>query len=492
MKKLRFGCYIFDYRCANNFAHHLQKWAKKRGAEYFCHYFVPFDNFPHAKLIPVQLLNEQLLAKCEVDGSNFAKRLCNLTDAYAVASPCNVSPFVMDGVLYIPSHLSCNKGALDYFAPLQKACNAVQKQLLRFTHALGYNFAKSSVQLGVEQEYFLLPQAQNLPSTNNAEWAGQANNYLAPPSPQIARYWQQVKNQLERLGIAVECQHNEVAPFQQEITPRFCNATQACWNNQIVMAVLRKQATNLGYRCVLHEKPFSTCNGSGKHLNFSLWTDDVNLLEVGSTPRDNARFLLLITTLVNAIATYQDLLQFATLSPANCLRVGQREAPPVNINLCLGQQLHTVARKIANNSFCIWKDRLTANKIQRNRTVAMSFQQGRVEWRSVGASANCALPATALLTAFAGQLSAITNQLLGAKGTMECAQKIVANSFAQHSDFLFCGNNYKKTQQPLQLQNIAKSILSDSVVNLFESTCVATKLELAEWKAQFEQSHKLL
>lgn len=483
MDKNSFGRDVFEGQLTPSGVKKLKNWAIKRGATHFGHYFVPIGGKPCAKLAPIELLDERTVVLSEMDGSNFASRLCNLTNAYAYATICNTSPFVLDNVLYLPSHFACPKGALDYFVPLQKACKAVEKQLLRFTSALGYNYSTSCIKLGIEQEYFLIPQ--------NAKSNLQYNNYCALPTSKTIDYWQKVQKQLSRLGIVVESQHNEVAPCQQELTPQFCNATQACWNNHIVMQVLNSIATKEGYNCVFEEKPFPSLSGSGKHLNFSLWADDTNLLQVGNTPTENARFLLLIAAFVNAIASHQQLLQFAVLTPTNCKRLGQKEAPPTTINMCLGQQLHTAVNKITQSSFDVGKDLLKLNKIQRNRTVAVSYQQGRIEWRSVGSNANCALPTTVLLTALASQLSCITNQLLEAKDTAQRAQKILTNTFRSNDKYLFCGNNYKKQNQIPQPLQVAQTLLSSTTVDLFESTLVATKAELLEWKTQFEQSHKL-
>lgn len=483
MDKNDFEKDVFEGKLTPNCAKKLKNWAISRGATHFGHYFVPIGGKPCVKLAPIELLNQHTVALSEVDGSNFATRLCNLTNAYAYASICKTRPFVLDNVLYLPSHFACPKGALDYFIPLQKACKAVEKQILRFTAALGYSYSTSCIKLGIEQEYFLLPQ--------NAKTSLQYNNYCTMPSSKTVDYWQRVQKQLSRLGIVVESQHNEAAPYQQELTPQFCNATQACWNNHVVMQVINSIAAKEGYSCIFEEKPFPALSGSGKHLNLSLWADNTNLLQVGDSPKENAGFLLLIGAFISAIASHQQLLQFAVLTPTNCKRLGQKEAPPTTINMCLGQQLHTVVNKITQSSFVVGKDLLKLNKIQRNRTVAVSYQQGRIEWRSVGSNANCALPATVLLTALASQLSIVTSQLLEAKDTAQVAQKILANAFRTNDKYLFCGNNYKKQNYQPQPMQVAQALLLPTTVDLFESTSVATKAELLEWKTQFELAHKM-
>ncbi len=367
-----------DIRTADVIAHEMKEWAIEKGATHYTHWFQPLtgttaekhDSFITAPLpsgkVLMSLSGKELI-KGEPDASSFPSGGLRATfeaRGYTIwdsTSPAFVRHDEGGATLCIPTAFCSYTGeALDQKTPLLRSMQAINTESLRLLRLFGNKSSKSIIpSVGAEQEYFIIDREkylkrQDLIFTGRTLFGamppkGQEldDHYFGTLRPRIASYMKDVNTELWKLGVPAKTQHNEVAPAQHELAPIYEKVNVAVDHNQIVMQTLKRVATRHGLRCLLHEKPFSGVNGSGKHDNWSLTTDDgINLLDPGKTPHENIQFLLVLTCILKAVDEHADLLRESAADVGNDVRLGGNEAPPVIISVFLGEQLEDVIRQL--------------------------------------------------------------------------------------------------------------------------------------------------
>lgn len=435
---------------ANEIAQAMKLWAMEKGATHFTHWFQPMtdvtaekhDSFIHpigGGSIDMEFSGKELI-KGEPDASSFPSGGLRATfeaRGYTAWDPTSFA-FVKDNSLYIPTiFLSYSGQALDKKTPLLRSMEAVSKQSIRILRLFGDTETKKvTAQCGPEQEYFLVDkelykQREDLCMTGrtlfgNKPPRGQEleDHYFGQIKPRVAAYMEDLDNELWKLGVPSKTKHNEVAPSQHEMAPVFSDANTACDSNQLVMDMMKKVADRHGFVCLLHEKPYAGVNGSGKHDNWSLGTDTgKNLLKPGSTPSQNAQFLLFLAAFVKGVDEYQETLRCTVASAGNDHRLGAQEAPPAIISIFLGDELEAVVESIikgthykdgAKKSLRIGVDVLptiSQDTTDRNRTSPMAFTGNKFEFRMLGSSQSISGPNIALNTIMAEELREFADKL---------------------------------------------------------------------------------
>lgn len=487
------------------FAETLSKWAIAQGATKYVHTFCPLNNVTAGKRDSLYSLQSdgnatvkfraEELIRGESDASSFPSggmrqiyRARGLTrwDVYS-------NPYVYDGCLYLPC-LFCgaNGEILDVKTPLLRSNAALNKQALRVLGLLGDKSKEVFAAVGAEQEYFLIDR-QLYNRRPDLVYCGRTlfgalppkgqqlqDNYFCPPDARTEEFWQEVDEELWKLGIVVKAEHREVAPRQYELAPCYERADIAADHNCAVQNVLRKVAKKHGLECLLHEKPFYGFNGSGKHNNWSLLTDrGENLLEIGNMGWKNARFLLFLAAIVKAVDDYCELLCAAISSCGNDCRLGGMEAPPLVMSVFLGQSVERAIAYAASGKWKCGKDVLprTDKCSDRNRTSPFAFTGNKFEFRSVGSSANVAWVNTVLNAAVAESLRQFADRLERASNTWKGVNELINETFAKHKRIIFDGNNYcQEWQREAKLRNL-KSLTS---VQAFEAMSNAHNVNLFE------------
>jgi glutamine synthetase len=473
-------------------ANAMKDWAVAKGATHFCHWFVPMTGFTAEKhdafISPSgddQALVEfsgKFLMQGEPDASSFPSGGMRSTfEARGYTGWDPTSPaFIMEGTngktLCIPSvFLSWNGHALDKKTPLLRSLEAISKQAVRLLHLLGNKDAKRvNCTVGPEQEYFLIDESFYLarPDLINA---GRTLFGAKPPKGQEMEdhYWGSIKervlafmmdaeHELYKLGVPVKTRHNEVAPAQFEVAPVFESSNIAADHNMLLMEVFRKTALKHGLRCLLHEKPFSGINGSGKHNNWSMADDQGNnLLEPGSTPKENLQFLVVLTAIIRAVNKHSKLLRAGIAFAGNDHRLGANEAPPAIMSIYLGDKLGQVVEEIISgkekngkaNGKVIELGVSTLPDLQRddsdrNRTSPFAFTGNKFEFRAVGSTQSIAWPNTILNTMVAESLDVLATDIEAAikKGgdQNEAIQAVVKKHLKENEAIVFNGDNYSE------------------------------------------------
>ena len=363
-----------DLETADVIAHEMKEWAIEKGATHYTHWFQPLtgvtaekhDSFITAPKESGKVLmsfSGKELIKGEPDASSFPSGGLRATfeargyTAWDCTSPAFVRQDAAGATLCIPTAFCSYTGeALDQKTPLLRSMEAVNDQALRLIRAFGNRTSKKvTTSVGPEQEYFIVDREKYL-KRKDLIFTGRTLFGAMPPKGQemddhyfgsirerIASYMRDVNKELWKLGVSAKTQHNEVAPAQHELAPIYASANIAVDHNQLVMETLKKVAGRHGLQCLLHEKPFAGVNGSGKHNNWSLITDDgINLLEPGVTPHENFQFLLVLTCILKAVDIHADLLRESAADVGNDHRLGANEAPPAIISVFLGEQLQDV------------------------------------------------------------------------------------------------------------------------------------------------------
>ncbi len=452
------------------YAKALCRWAIRKGATRYTHWFSPLNNCTAGKRDSLFCLNRSYnallkfrgkeLSKGEGDASSFPSGGMRCIYEARGLTQWDVTsyPFVKDGCLYVPSTFCGASGeVLDKKTPLLRSCKALDKQAVRVLNALGEGINHVYAVVGAEQEYFLIDKSL-FDKRPDLVYAGRTlfgaaapkgqefdDHYFCPINDRVLDFMQDVDRELWKLGILVRTEHNEVAPHQHELAPCYTRVNLAADSNQITMEVLKQTADRHGFACLLHEKPFSFVNGSGKHNNWSLLTDgDENLLEPGTTPLQNARFLLFLAAIVKAVDDYHELLLAAVSSHGNDCRLGGYEAPPRVLTVFLGQSLERAVSIATNGKWRFGIDILPniGKNTDRNRTSPFAFCGNKFEFRSVGASTSIADVNTALNTAVAESLRQFADRLAHAPNVMKSAGELVTETFLAHKRVIFSGNNY--------------------------------------------------
>ena len=465
---------------ANIVANAMKDWALEKGATHFTHWFQPLtgvtaekhDSFisPNGSGVIMEFSGKELV-KGEVDGSSFPSGGIRATfeaRGYTAWDPTSYA-FIKDGSLYIPTAFCSYTGeSLDKKTPLLRSMEALNKQALRILRLFGNTTAKRVITtVGPEQEYFLIDkklweQRKDLMFCGRTLFGamppkGQEmdDHYYGSIKPRIAEFMADLDTELWKLGILSKTKHNEVAPAQHEMAPIFTTTNLSADQNQLTMQLMKQVALKHGLYCLLAEKPFAGVNGSGKHNNWSMSTDDgFNLLEPGETPRENAQFLLLLTAVIKAVDKHQDLLRDSVASAGNDHRLGANEAPPAIISMFIGEELQAVLDSIENGTPYSQKSKekmkigvsvlpaIPKDTTDRNRTSPFAFTGNKFEFRSLGSSLSISGPNVVLNTIVAETLDEFATQLESAKDLNTELQALIKKTVKEHKKIIFNGNGY--------------------------------------------------
>jgi len=470
-----------DASVADAVAAAMKEWAIEKGATHFTHWFQPLtgltaekhDSFiapaPDGRVI-MEFSGKELI-KGEPDASSFPSGGLRATfeaRGYTAWDPTSYA-FVKDGSLYIPTAFCSYKGeALDKKVPLLRSMEALNKQALRILRLFGNHKVRSvRTCVGPEQEYFLIDremwkQRKDLIMTGRTLFGalppkGQEmdDHYFGTIKPRVAEYMADLDKELWKLGIYAKTKHNEVAPAQHELAPIFDTTNIAADHNQLMMEVMQKVALRHNLVCLLHEKPFAGVNGSGKHNNWSISTDDgVNLLSPGDTPFENAQFLLFLVAVIKAVDDYQDLLRLSVATAGNDHRLGANEAPPAVISVFLGDELTDILNAIEQDipyggtkkeKMQLGVDvlpKFRKDTTDRNRTSPFAFTGNKFEFRMLGSSNSISCANIHLNAAVAEVLRQFADELEGVDDFNTAMHSLIQKTIHDHKRIIFNGNGY--------------------------------------------------
>ena len=470
-----------DISTANEIAQAMKQWAVEKGATHYTHWFQPMTGVTAEKhdsfIAPAgggKILMEfsgKELVRGEPDASSFPSGGLRATfeaRGYTAWDPTSFA-FIKEGSLYIPTVFCSYSGeALDKKTPLLRSMDEVSRQAVRILRLFGDTETKRvTAQVGPEQEYFLIDKAlyekrEDLRMCGRTLFGAKPprgqeleDHYFGAIRPRVAAYMKDLDETLWALGVLSKTKHNEVAPAQHEMAPVFSDANSACDQNQLAMEMMKKVADRHGLVCLLHEKPFAGVNGSGKHDNWSLSTDTgKNLFKPGSTPRQNAQFLLFLAAFVKGVDDYQDFLRATVAFPGNDHRLGAQEAPPAVLSIFLGDELSAVVDSIINDTdfqstgkrtLKIGVDSLPAipqDNTDRNRTSPMAFTGNKFEFRMLGSSQSISGPNITLNTIMAEELEQFADELEASRDFQADLPKLIRRVFTEHQRIIFNGNGY--------------------------------------------------
>ena len=513
-------------------AHEMKEWAIEKGATHYTHWFQPLTNITaekHDAFINPQKDGSILLSfsgkeliKGEPDGSSFPSGGIRATceargyTAWDCTSPAFVRKDAAGAILCIPTAFCSYTGeALDEKTPLLRSMEAINKESIRLLRLFGNTTSKKvTPSVGPEQEYFLV-DAKKFLQRKDLIYTGRTLFGAMPPKGQelddhyfgtirqrVASYMKDVNEELWKLGVAAKTQHNEVAPAQHELAPIYAEANIAVDHNQIIMKTLKKVACEHGLKCLLHEKPFAGVNGSGKHNNWSITTDDgINMLDPGKTPHENVQFLLVLACILKAVDVHADLLRESAADPGNDHRLGANEAPPAIISIFLGEQLQDVVEQLlstgeATHSLNGGKLQtgvttlpdLTKDATDRNRTSPFAFTGNKFEFRMVGSRDSIAGSNVVLNTIVAEAFAEACDVLEKADDFDTAVHSLIKEYLTDHQRIIFNGNGYSDEwvaeAEKRGLPNIKSmveaipALTTDKAVELFGKFGVFTKAEL--------------
>ena len=470
-----------DLSTANEIAEAMKQWAVEKGATHYTHWFQPMTGVTAEKhdsfIAPAgggKILMEfsgKELVRGEPDASSFPSGGLRATfeaRGYTAWDPTSFA-FIKEGSLCIPTVFCSYSGeALDKKTPLLRSMDEVSRQAVRILRLFGDTETKRvTAQVGPEQEYFLIDKAlyekrEDLRMCGRTLFGAKPprgqeleDHYFGAIRPRVAAYMKDLDETLWALGVLSKTKHNEVAPAQHEMAPVFSDANSACDQNQLAMEMMKKVADRHGLVCLLHEKPFAGVNGSGKHDNWSLSTDTgKNLFKPGSTPRQNAQFLLFLAAFIKGVDDYQEFLRATVAFPGNDHRLGAQEAPPAVLSIFLGDELSAVVDSIINDTdfqstgkrtLEIGVDALPAirqDNTDRNRTSPMAFTGNKFEFRMLGASQSISGPNIALNTIMAEELEQFADELEASRDFQADLPKLIRRVFTEHQRIIFNGNGY--------------------------------------------------
>ncbi len=466
---------------ANIIANAMKDWAMEKGATHYTHWFQPLtgitaekhDSFITTKKngnVIMEFSGKELI-QGEPDASSFPSGGLRATfeaRGYTAWDPTSFA-FIKDGVLCIPTAF-CSYGgeALDKKTPLLRSMEAINKQTLRILKLFGHDEVVSvKTTVGPEQEYFLVDsnvfnKRKDLVYTGRTLFGamppkGQEldDHYFGAIKPRVQAFMKDLDEELWRLGVLAKTEHNEAAPAQHELAPIFTTTNIATDHNQITMETMQKCAKKHGMICLLHEKPFEGVNGSGKHNNWSISTNtNINLLEPGETPAENAQFLLFLCAVIKAVDDYQDLLRISIASAGNDHRLGAQEAPPAIVSMFLGEELTSILESIEKDEIYDNKEkevlkvgvhvlpRFPKDTTDRNRTSPFAFTGNKFEFRMLGSAASVAGPNTTLNTAVAEVLRQFADELECAEDFESALHTLIKRVIKNHKRIIFNGNGY--------------------------------------------------
>ena len=522
-----------DLATADVIAHEMKEWAIEKGTTHYTHWFQPLTGVTaekHDSFISAPDKNGKVLMsfsgkeliKGEPDASSFPSGGLRATfeargyTAWDCTSPAFVRQDAAGATLCIPTAFCSYTGeALDQKTPLLRSMEAINTEALRLLRLFGNTTSRRvTPSVGPEQEYFLVDKAKYL-QRKDLIYTGRTLFGAMPPKGQelddhyfgnirqrIAAFMKEVNEELWKLGVTAKTQHNEVAPAQHELAPIYAECNVAVDHNQIVMKTLKMVACRHGLQCLLHEKPFAGVNGSGKHNNWSITTDDgINLLDPGTTPHENIQFLLVLACILKAVDTHADLLRESAADVGNDHRLGANEAPPAIISVFLGEQLEDVVEQLISTGEATHSLKggkletgvktlpdLTKDATDRNRTSPFAFTGNKFEFRMVGSKDSIAAPNIVLNTIVAEAFAEACDVLEKADDFEMAVHDLIKKYLTEHQRIIFNGNGYSdawvEEAERRGLPNIKSmvdaipALTTDKAIGLFEKFHVFTKAEL--------------
>lgn len=511
----------------------MKDWAVENGATHYTHWFQPltgitaekhdaFVTHPDSDGTMITEFSGKELIKGEPDASSFPSGGLRATfeargyTAWDITSPAFLKEDATGTILCIPTAFCSYKGeALDKKTPLLRSMEAINEQALRIVKLFGNTQArKVTPSVGPEQEYFLVDREKYL-QRKDLIYAGRTlfgapapkgqemdDHYFGVIRERVGAYMKDLNNELWKLGVTAKTQHNEAAPAQHELAPIYETANIAVDHNQIIMETMKKVAHRHGLACLLHEKPFAGVNGSGKHDNWSLTTDNgVNLLEPGETPNENIQFLLVLSCIVKAVDIHADLLRQSASDVGNEHRLGANEAPPAIISIYLGEQLDDVVRQLVETgeaASCKEGGRLETgvstlpnllkDAADRNRTSPFAFTGNKFEFRMVGSSDSIASPNTTMNAIVAEAFCEAADILEKADDFDMAVHDLIKKNLSEHQRIIFNGDGYSEewVEEAARrgLPNIksmveaVEALTTDKAVKLYEKFGIFTRDEL--------------
>ena len=512
---------------ANVIANAMKKWAIEHGATHYTHWFQPMtgttaekhDSFisPDGKGNVIMEFSGKELIKGESDASSFPNGGTRATfeaRGYTAWDPSSYA-FVKEGSLYIPTAFCSYTGeALDKKTPLLRSMEAINTEAMKILRLLGNKTAKSiCTTVGPEQEYFIIDEdvylkRPDLMLTGRTLFGAKPpkgqeldDQYFGQLKPRIIEYMADLDNELWKLGINSKTKHNEVAPAQHEMAPVYTTTNVATDHNQLTMEVMKKVAKKHHLVCLLHEKPFEGVNGSGKHNNWSIATDDgENLLNPGKTPAQNAQFMLFLAAVIRSVDKYQELLRISAASAGNDHRLGAAEAPPAIVSIFLGDDLQEALDAIETGSAAeehkkqfmdlgvSLLPRFKKDTSDRNRTSPFAFTGNKFEFRSLGSSASIADVNTVLNTIVADSLADFYEILKDSKDIVSDVMMIAKENISAHKRIIFGGDGYSKEwEEEAERRGLANlrttpealsKLLEEKNIRMFERFGVYSRTEL--------------
>ncbi len=531
-----------DTAVAKVVANAMKDWAVEKGATHYTHWFQPMTGITAEKhdsfISPckdggvIMEFSGKELVKGESDASSFPSGGLRATfeaRGYTAWDPTSYA-FIKEGVLCIPT-VFCSYGgeALDMKTPLLRSMEAISKQAVRILKLFGQNDITSvKTTVGAEQEYFLVDadlynKRKDLVFTGRTLFGAKPpktqeldDHYFGSIKARVAAYMKDLDEELWKLGILAKTEHNEAAPAQHELAPIFTTTNIATDHNQLTMDIMQKVAKKHNMICLLHEKPFDGVNGSGKHNNWSITTNEgTNLLEPGETPYDNAQFLLFLCAVIKAVDDYQDLLRVSVASAGNDHRLGAGEAPPAVISMFLGDELDEILESIKSDTAYDAKEkvqmkvgvhvlpRFAKDTTDRNRTSPFAFTGNKFEFRMLGSARSIASANIVLNTAVAESLKSYADRLENVDNFEDALHSLIQKTIKDHKRIIFNGNGYDdewiKEAETRGLYNLPTTpdclpcLISEKNIKLFEEHKVFTKAELeARHEIYFEGYCKTL
>ena len=507
---------------AKSIATVMKEWAIEKGATHYTHWFQPMtgitaekhDSFvePFGNGDVIMKFSSKSLVKGESDASSFPSGGLRATfeaRGYTAWDPTSYA-FVKDGSLYVPTAFCSYSGeALDKKTPLLRSLDAFNKQALRVLRLFGNNKAKKVMPTcGAEQEYFLIDKSvyekrldlihcgRTLFGARPAKGQELEDHYYGAIKSRVSAFMKELDEELWKLGVYAKTKHNEVAPAQHELAPVFTSVNISSDQNQLTMELMKSVANKHGLVCLLHEKPFASVNGSGKHDNWAISTDTgENLLDPGATPNENAQFLLFLVAVIKAVDEYQDLLRISVSSAGNDHRLGADEAPPAIISIYLGEELESILSAIESGAEYSARKKselkigvsvlppIPKDSTDRNRTSPFAFTGNKFEFRMVGSSTNIACPNFIINTIVAEELRKFADELESAKNFNTALNALIRRTIKEHKRILFNGNNYSKEWE--------KEAAKRGLLNL-KSTVDALPLYTQEKNVELFKTHRVL
>ena len=533
-----------DPSIADVVAHAMKDWAIERGATHYSHWFQPltgvtaekhdaFISVPDAAGRVIMEFSGKELIKGEPDASSFPSGGLRSTfeargyTTWDCTSPAFLREDTWGVTLYIPTAFCSYRGeALDKKTPLLRSMQAINEQSLRIIRLFGNTTSKRVIPyVGPEQEYFLIDkekylQRKDLIYANRTLFGamppkGQEmdDHYFGSIRPRVGAFMKEVNEEMWRLGVCAKTQHNEAAPAQHELAPVYTQVNVAVDHNQMVMEALKRIAGHHGLTCLLHEKPFAGINGSGKHNNWSLTTDDgINLMNPGETPHENIQFLLVLACIMKAVDIHADLLRESTAVPGNDHRLGAAEAPPAIISIFLGEQLEDVIDQLCSTGSAahsiqggVLKTGVTTlpdfakDATDRNRTSPFAFTGNKFEFRMVGSSDSVSSPNVVLNTIVAEAFKQAADQLEKAEDFDMAVHDMIKELFAKHRRIIFSGNGYSdewvEEAERRGLPNLKSGIDSVSAL-ITEKRCIFLKnsvfIRRRSWSPELRSNMNLM